>query len=778
VTSLGHRKSILAAIQQWLSQSAPAQEEAPAPVSASQPAKLGHFELLEHIGSGGMGIVYRAWDTSLNRQVALKVLDRSVAASEPQFFADFIREAQNAAGINHPNIVQIYFIGEDAGEYYIAMELLEGQTLYDRLLRGPMDDMTVLKLATQAVEALSATNARRLIHGDIKPQNLFLTATGDLKLLDFGLARKGNTSGLTDGTVFGSAYFISPERACGHIEDFRSDIYSLGVTMFYAISGMHPFEGDDLNAIALKRVQEEAPLLRSVKPHASPALERLLQKMMARDPAARPESYGALLADIAGTRHALTLGFDPTQKVAFSMPGSVPAIRAPRAVAPPVIHAPARAATQSLYPDTGYAAAGSAPTYDPATIDVAPRHRRKEPLWKRIRNNRFLLVSIIAHALFILVATVFVVQNIVSRKLTFTSAPATPNPSERSLEHEVSMAKKHSSMGAPVQARRIATTGISKITLPDMPSISTSTDFTPGTMAGMGGFGEGMGLGMGGAGGGGGGGGGGLTMFGMRDSGMGLAGHFYDLKQLRNRRPSGMTKLGYTKVVQDFVRNGWHEGDFAGKYYRASTTLYAPQIFTPKFPAELAPQAFGVQREVKPMLWVALYRGMVSPPETGSYHFVGAGDDVLIVRFNGQNVLDRCFEMQEEKVRPVAEVTANYKYDWIGPERFAEPIPNGFARGPTVSVTAGQYYPIEILIGEQPGGESGFALLMEKEGVQYQKDDKGNPILPVFRFANSPLIKPLPGSGSYPVHMDNGPIWESKPPGLGDDDLDSEMPMQ
>ena len=402
-----------------------------------------------------------------------------------------------------------------------------------------------------------------------------------------------------------------------------------------------------------------------------------------------------------------------------------------------------------------------------------PRRSGKPTFWQRIRNNRFLFISITAHLLFGLLATIFVVQTIVARKLTFTSAPPSPNPSERSLEHEVSMAKKHNSMGAPVQARRIATTGISKITLPDMPAISTATDFTPGTMAGMGGFGEGMGLGMGGAGGGGGGGGGGLTMFGLPTSGAGLEGHLYDLKQLRGRSPSGVTSLSYTDIVQNFVRNGWHEGDFARKYYRASITLYAPHIFTPEFPAELAPQAFGVEKEVKPMLWVAVYRGMVSPPESGEYHFVGAGDDVMMVRFDGRNVLDRCWEMQVEHRPPVAEVTQNYNYDWTVPVHGGPSIPNGFASGPTVSVSAGEYYPIKILIGEQPGGYSGFALLIEKEGVEYQKDPKGNPILPIFRVANQPLITPLPGSGQYAPHMDNGPIWQSKPPGMGDDDLDS-----
>jgi hypothetical protein len=145
----------------------------------------------------------------------------------------------------------------------------------------------------------------------------------------------------------------------------------------------------------------------------------------------------------------------------------------------------------------------------------------------------------------------------------------------------------------------------------------------------------------------------------------------------------------------------------------------------------------------------------------------------MMVRFNGRNVLDRCFEMQIQGRPPIAEATANYNYDWTIPQPGFPYIPNGFARGPTVSVNAGEYYPIEILIGEQPGGYSGFALLIEKEGVPYQKDGKGNPILPIFRVANQPLVPPVAGAGNYPVHMDNGPIWQSKPPETGDDDSDA-----
>jgi len=243
-----------------------------------------------------------------------------------------------------------------------------------------------------------------------------------------------------------------------------------------------------------------------------------------------------------------------------------------------------------------------------------------------------------------------------------------------------------------------------------------------------------------------------------------LEGHFYDLKQTADRRDSGVTNLTFSDIVQDFVRTGWHESKLQ-KFYRASLTLYATQIFTPEFPAELAPKAFGVEKEVQPLRWVALYQGLVSPPETGNYFFVGAGDDVMIVRFQGRNVLDRCWEMQVQKRKPVAVATANYTYDW--PSVVGTYIPNGFARGEPISVEKGESYPIEILIGEQPGGCSGFCLMIQKEGEEYQKDPKGNPIIPIFRLAKQALL-PVQGPGRYPPYQEDGPLWTAKKPSPAD----------
>ena len=738
VDALGHRKQILGAIRALI---ANAPHAAAATTAAAEiPKKLAHFELLEPIGRGGMGIIYRAWDSTLSRQVAIKLLDRQLMTDDPQFVEAFIREAKSAAGINHPHIVQIYFAGEDKGEHFIAMELLDGQSMADRLERGPMDEKMVLRLARQVVEALAATNARRLIHGDIKPHNIFITRNGDAKLLDFGLARKSKAGVGGEGYVTGSAAYISPERVLREPEDFRSDIYSLGATLFEALSGLPPFDADSPSEVATVRLKEDAPRLRSVRPGASEALDSMIARMLAREAGDRYPSYDALLADIIAAQSAPP-GFDPAQNSMFTVASDVPGV-------------------MSVPSTTSVASApmGLAASVGTVAGDGSPIEPQKPSLWRRVATKRFLFISIAAHLLFALIATVYVVQTITAkRKLTFTSSPPSPNPSQRALEHKVQMAKKQNTMSAPAQARRITSTGLAKVSLPDMPVISTSTDFTPGKMAGMGG--TGMGLGMaGGMGGAGGGGGGGPMLFGLR-GGNGLVGVLYDLKQTPDRKPTRMDKFKYTTTVLNYARGGWIESTFQ-HFYRATTTLYSAQIITPQGFVERRFNAAGMEKEIKPNYWVIHYQGRVSPQESGKYYFVGAGDDIMIVRFNGKIVLDRCWEPQIQGEKAICNNTANYDYGWIK-------IPNGFARGELFDAIAGQSYALDILIGEQPGGLMSAALLIEKEGATYQRDGKGNPILPVFRVAPQPPPPSDPKHSTAP-HMMDGPVWQLKStPGMG-----------
>jgi len=273
--------------------------------------KLGHFELLEQIGKGGMAAVFRAYDPSLNRKVAIKLLDEELAQQDPQFVESFIHEAQSAAAINHPNIVQIYFVGEENGNYYIAMELLEGRTL-DEIIKeeGPQDEGRVLKIGMQMADALRAAYANEMIHGDIKPQNIFITNNGTAKLLDFGLAKMANIEVAmeSDGSVWGSAYYISPERVGHKAEDFRSDIYSLGATLFHALVGHPPFDADTPEDLAQLRLSEKAPSLRRINPQISVKTEQIVARMLNKSTFLRYLDYDSLMEDFRTAESKTTGG--------------------------------------------------------------------------------------------------------------------------------------------------------------------------------------------------------------------------------------------------------------------------------------------------------------------------------------------------------------------------------------------------------------------------------------------------------------------------------------
>ncbi len=245
--------------------------------------------------------------------------------------------------------------------------------------------------------------------------------------------------------------------------------------------------------------------------------------------------------------------------------------------------------------------------------------------------------------------------------------------------------------------------------------------------------------------------GGTATFFGDRtQTANGFTGTFYDLKQTRSGKPTEVTPAEYQKIFRKFVRENWRESVLTD-YFRGTQKLHTPQIFIPNMRADEGPKAFGLADKVKPSRWLAHYKARVSPPADGTYHFVGGGDDVMIVRFNGKVVLDRCWHQQDEEWK----ATRNYDYGYTG-------IPNGFARGDAMRLKAGQFYDMEVLIGEQPGGLVFFSLLLEEEGVEYRRDAKGNPILPVFRLAGGPLPEPQTGQ-TFPPYDPVGPIWKAAP---------------
>ncbi|HEU5182727.1 MAG TPA: serine/threonine-protein kinase [Candidatus Polarisedimenticolia bacterium] len=271
----------------------------PAPLPAA-PATLGPYEIRGLIGAGGMGIVYQGWDVRLNRAVAVKTLKPELA-KEPGFCERFLREARAVAALSHPNVTQIYDIGEAEGRPFFAMEYLEGRPL-DALLKeeGKLAPARASDLIRQAAVGLKAAAARGIIHRDIKPSNLVVTREGVVKVTDFGLAKMVVAdSGLTlTGEVLGSPNYLAPEQASGAPADLRSDIYSLGATLYELVTGRPPFDGPTPVSIILKHVREPLRSPRQFSPDLPVPLVTLTQRMLAKRPEDRPKDYDTLIREL------------------------------------------------------------------------------------------------------------------------------------------------------------------------------------------------------------------------------------------------------------------------------------------------------------------------------------------------------------------------------------------------------------------------------------------------------------------------------------------------
>ena len=251
------------------------------------------YEILEHIGSGGMADVYKAHDTILDRMVAVKILHAQLAGDE-DFLRNFRLEARGAARLSHPNIVGIYDVGEDEGQHYIVMEYVAGETLKKRIQREkclPVKES--LRIAKEIAKALREAHKNNLVHCDIKPHNILVTPDGRVKVADFGIARAVTSSTVTfGGNVVGSVHYFSPEQAKGTKITPKSDVYSLGIVLYEMLTGELPFTGETTVSIALKHLQEE-PLSVCQRNKALPTMvEAVVQKAMAKDPADRPDSDG------------------------------------------------------------------------------------------------------------------------------------------------------------------------------------------------------------------------------------------------------------------------------------------------------------------------------------------------------------------------------------------------------------------------------------------------------------------------------------------------------
>jgi YD repeat-containing protein len=282
---------------------------------ATTPTRIAHFRILARLGQGGMGVVYRAEDETLRRTVALKLLPE--ASGDEETKQRFLREARSAAAITHPNVAVVYQIGEANNRIYIAMELVEGESLRARLDRGRLDLATARELAAQIARGLSAAHEKGIVHRDLKPENVIITPAGHVKILDFGLAKPEvarRSSGSTEaalaktetlvtsdeGRIMGTPEYMSPEQALGEAVDVRSDVFSFGIVLYEMLAGARPFAGASTGAVLVAIARDAAPPLRERAPHVDDATEAVVARCLAKVPAERFGSAGEIVTALGG----------------------------------------------------------------------------------------------------------------------------------------------------------------------------------------------------------------------------------------------------------------------------------------------------------------------------------------------------------------------------------------------------------------------------------------------------------------------------------------------
>ncbi len=259
----------------------------------------GRYRLEARIGSGGMSTVYRALDETLQRQVAIKLMNREVAADSDQL-ERFRREARAVAQLSHPHVVGVIDAGEDEGRPYIVFEYIEGETLKERIRRqGQLPVTEAVAYAIEIARALGAAHARHIVHRDVKPQNVLIDEEGSAKVTDFGIARTLDEEGLTaDGRVIGTTDYVAPEQALGQHVTGQSDLYSLGIVLYEMLTGEVPYKGDSQVAVAMKHVREDLPDIQFKRPEVSASLAAVIDRATAKRPEDRYADDAELIADL------------------------------------------------------------------------------------------------------------------------------------------------------------------------------------------------------------------------------------------------------------------------------------------------------------------------------------------------------------------------------------------------------------------------------------------------------------------------------------------------
>src|SRR5580700_7797706 len=299
--------------------------------------KLGPYEIQSLIGAGGMGEVYRAHDSRLDRPVAIKVLPASFSADRDRL-QRFAQEARAAAALNHPNILSIFDIGDQQGAPYVVSELLEGETLRARLKSGSLSSRKAIDYALQVARGLAAAHEKGIVHRDLKPENLFLTSDGRVKILDFGLAKLTRPEGdvgedaptvqvnTEPGQIMGTVGYMSPEQVRGKPADHRSDIFAFGSILYEMISGQHAFRGESAADTMSAILKEEPAELSETVRNVPPALERMVLHCLEKNPAQRFQSAGDLAFNLEALTDGSVVGKTGTQSAIASTGIAGPAV--------------------------------------------------------------------------------------------------------------------------------------------------------------------------------------------------------------------------------------------------------------------------------------------------------------------------------------------------------------------------------------------------------------------------------------------------------------------
>ncbi len=329
----------------------------------------GRYKIIRKLGTGGMADVYLAEDQELGRRVAIKILNDRHAADD-QFIERFRREAKNAAGLSHPNIVSIYDRGEAEGTYYIAMEYLEGRSLKELIVsRGSAPVRTSIEYTRQILAALGAAHRQGIVHRDIKPHNVLVGPEGRLKVTDFGIARSGASQMTEVGSIIGTAQYLSPEQARGSQVDQTSDVYSVGVVLYELLTGQVPFTGDTPLEIAMKHLSEIPKPPSELRPDVPHDLDMVVLRALAKDPSERYQSAEEMDADLERILQGLPVGEETASAATAVLAGSGLIAAAPTSV----ITRPDQAALTRAVPP------GSTPPAGYYGYEGPPRRRR--PIW-------------------------------------------------------------------------------------------------------------------------------------------------------------------------------------------------------------------------------------------------------------------------------------------------------------------------------------------------------------------------------------------------------------